>query len=96
MTGSALANARVLTPWGWREDIVVVVADGRIRALCEPGRVPRGVPSLLQSSIPSSPYAKRIMRPPAAARRVTIPDAPNPGKGRTVPASTSKAAGSCG
>ena len=37
---TALLNARVLTPQGWRDDLAVVVADGLIRELALPGNVP--------------------------------------------------------
>ncbi|WHZ20646.1 MAG: N-acetylglucosamine-6-phosphate deacetylase [Rhodanobacteraceae bacterium] len=37
---TALLNARVLTPQGWRDDLAVVVADGLIRALVSPDDVP--------------------------------------------------------
>lgn len=35
----ALANARVLAPQGWRDDVAVVVRDGLISALVEPRRI---------------------------------------------------------
>jgi N-acetylglucosamine-6-phosphate deacetylase len=37
---TALVNARVLTPAGWRDDIAVLVGAGRIEALISPDRVP--------------------------------------------------------
>lgn len=42
MMETALLNARVLTPQGWRDDLAVVVADGLIRGLASPGNVPSG------------------------------------------------------
>lgn len=41
---TALINARVLTPQGWRDDAAVIVADGRIGAVCDAARVPADVP----------------------------------------------------
>ena len=39
----ALVNARVLSAEGWRDDVAVVVEDGRIRELAAPARVAAGV-----------------------------------------------------
>jgi N-acetylglucosamine-6-phosphate deacetylase len=40
---TALVNARVLTPQGWRNDAAVIVADGRVDAICDAARVPADV-----------------------------------------------------
>lgn len=40
---TALVNARVLTPQGWRDDAAVIVADGRVDAICDAARVPADV-----------------------------------------------------
>lgn len=40
---TALVNARVLTPQGWRDDAAVIVADGCIDAICDAARVPADV-----------------------------------------------------
>lgn len=37
---TALVNARVLTAQGWRDDVAVIVANGRVHGLPSPDRVP--------------------------------------------------------